>query len=344
MLYPLSYQGGDAKLMGMRSIVALTLAGVIALTGPASTATAGPRAPTARESLAAYSGLGTWVDLYNEKLWKHPTRVVEKIAAHGVQNLFLETSSYKFKRAIVHPNAVGKFLDLAHARGISVVAWYVPAFKPLKRDLRRVVAAAEFVSPNAGRFDSFALDIEATVVQDVSERNARVRRLSRSIRGYVGAAYPLGAIIPNPIGSLYWTEFPYKAVAKQYDVFLPMSYFTYRVNGANAVYKHVRAGIRAVHERTNLPHAAVHPIGGVADAATAKEVRAYVRAVFRGRALGGSLYDFPLTRQAQWDGLARLRSRRVAIGASGSAEGADRSHHSARGRTFVSGGRHPHYV
>jgi hypothetical protein len=322
VLYPLSYQGGDAKLMGMKPIVVLGLVAALTLSGAAAPAGAAPHAPAASVALAPYSGLGTWVDLYNEKVWKHPERVVDEMSERGVQTLYLETSSYKFKKAIVHPNATGDFIDLAHDAGITVVAWYVPSFKPLKRDLRRVVAALEFVSPNAGRFDSFALDIEATVVQDIDERNDRARRLSREIRNYAGDAYQLGAIIPNPIGSLYWSDFPYRAIAKQYDVFLPMSYFTYRVKGAKAVYRHVRAGIRAVHHRTNLPHAAIHPIGGIADAARAREVRAYVRAVFRGRALGGSFYDFPITRGAQWEALARLRSRRIGAGSTGSAAAA----------------------
>ena len=326
MLYPLSYQGGDAKLMGMKPIVVLVLAGALSLGAPAAPAIAAPQAPAAPAALAPYSGLGTWADLYNEKMWKHPGRVVEAMADRGVQTLYLETSSYKFKRAIVHPKATGKFLDLAHGAGMTVVAWYVPAFKPLKRDLRRVVAAIDFVSPGAGRFDSFALDIEATVVQDVAERNDRARRLSRAIRNYAGDAYPLGAIIPNPIGSVYWSDFPYRAIAKQYDVFLPMSYFTYRVDGARAVYRHVRSGIRAVHHRTNRPHAAIHPIGGIADAARTREVRAYVKAVFRGRALGGSLYDFPITRGKEWEALGRLRARRQGIGAAGADQGSMSRH------------------
>jgi hypothetical protein len=301
-----------------RAALALALLTAAVLVAPgAPPVSAGPQSPSAREALASYSGFGTWIDLYNERTWKHPEHVVDEMVTRGVQTLYLETSSYKFKKAIVHPNATGDFIDLAHANGMLVVAWYVPSFKPLKRDLRRVIAAIEYVSPGAGRFDSFALDIEATVVSDVDERNARVRRLSRAIREYTGSAYPLGAIVPNPIGSLYWTEFPYKAVAKSYDVFMPMSYFTYRVHGATAVYHHVRAGIRAVHRSTGQPHAAIHPIGGIADAARSKEVRAYVRAVFKGRALGGSFYDFPITTNAQWNVLARLRSLRVTPASSG---------------------------
>jgi hypothetical protein len=260
----------------------------------------------------AYTGLGSWVDLYNEGVWKHPDWVVAEMAARGVQTIYLETSSYKFKRAIVHPEAVGEYIDLAHQNGMTVVAWYLPSFKPIARDLRRARAAIEFVSPAGGSFDSFALDIESTVVQDVAERNERARRLSRAIREGVGETYPLGAIVPDPVGSLYWTEFPYRALGTVFDTFMPMSYFTYRVDGAQAVRRYIRANVRAVRERTGRADAPVHPIGGIADVARLSEVRAYVRAVFAESGMGGSLYDFPLMRNAQWERLARLRSTRTA--------------------------------
>ncbi|HEY7874575.1 MAG TPA: hypothetical protein VIG64_05580 [Actinomycetota bacterium] len=260
----------------------------------------------------AYTGLGSWVDLYNKRPWKHPDRVVAELTQRGVQTLYLETSSYKFKTAIVHPNAVGEYIDLAHDNGMTVVAWYVPSFKPVARDLRRVRAAIDYVSPGGGSFDSFALDIEATVVQDVTERNARTRKLSRAIRRYAGDGYALGAIVPDPVGSVYWTDFPYPALGRLYDAFMPMSYFTFRVEGPTAVRRYIRANVRAVRERTGVEDLPVHPIGGIADAAKLSEVKAYVRAVFAESAVGGSLYDFPLMRAGEWKRLARLRSKREA--------------------------------
>lgn len=259
----------------------------------------------------AYSGLGSWVDLYNKRPWKHPDQVVAEMASRGVQTIYLETSSYKFRKAIVHPEAVGTYIDLAHEYGMSVVAWYVPSFKPVDRDYRRSLAAIGYVSPTGQTFDSFALDIEVTVVGDVAERNARTRRLSRAIRSAVGDDYPLAAIVPDPVGSLYWTEFPYRALGAVYDVFLPMSYFTFRVDGAGDVRRYIRANVRAVRERTALPDVPVHPIGGIADVAPRDEVDAYVDAVFAEQAFGGSFYDFPIMRDGQWKPLQRLRSTRV---------------------------------
>lgn len=262
-------------------------------------------------AVRAYSGLGSWVDLYDERPWAQPDEVVAEMAARGVQTIYLETSSYKFRKAIVHPEAVGAYIDTAHEYGMTVVAWYLPSFKPVSRDYRRSLAAIGYASPTGQTFDSFALDIEATVVADVDERNERAVKLARTVREAVGEEYPLAAIVPDPVGSLYWTEFPYPAIAETVDAFLPMSYFTYRVDGAREVRRYIRANVRAVRERTGLPDAPVHPIGGIADVARLGEVRAYVRAVFDEQALGGSLYDFPLTTDEQWEALQPLTETRI---------------------------------
>jgi hypothetical protein len=288
--------------------IVATAVSLIAGTGGPARAESGSDEPV---DVRAYSGLGSWVDLYNKRPWKHPEAVVAEMAADGVQTIYLETSSYKFRKSIVHPDAVGRYLDAAHENGMTVVAWYVPSFKPVERDYRRSVAAIGYVSPGGQTFDSFALDIEVTVVGDVRERNARTRRLSRAIRGAVGDDYPLGAIVPDPVGSLYWTDFPYAAVGRIYDVFLPMSYFTFRVDGGGEVRRYIRANVRAVRERSGLPDAPVHPIGGIADAARLDELRAYVRGVFAEQGFGGSFYDFPLMRAGQWRPLQQLRSTRV---------------------------------
>src|SRR5690348_14042179 len=106
---------------------------------------------------SVYSGIGTWVDLFASNAWDHPETVVASLRRDGVQTLYLETSNYSRPEAIVDPAAVGRFVDAAHAAGIQVVAWYLPAFASPVRDLSRALAAIRFRSPSGERFDSFAL-------------------------------------------------------------------------------------------------------------------------------------------------------------------------------------------
>ena len=51
--------------------------------------------------------------------------------------------------------------------------------------------------PDGQKFDSFTLDIEASIVKDVDTRNARLHTLSDRIRAYVGRAVPAGRRAPR---------------------------------------------------------------------------------------------------------------------------------------------------
>lgn len=64
--------------------------------------------------------------------------------------------------------------------------------------------------------------------------------------------------------------------------------------------------VRAIRTETGDPSVAIHVIGGVAEDATARETRAYVKATVDRKTLGGSLYDFTTTTQLQWERLRKV--------------------------------------
>jgi hypothetical protein len=278
------------------------VAGLLMPAAPARTGVAPP-------SLEAYRGLATWVDLFEARAWRRPGRAVADMAARGVRTLFLETSNYSQRRTVVNRPAVGRFIEAAHDRDMAVVAWYLPGFVDPGRDLRRSMAAIRFRTPNGERFDSFALDIEASVVDPPSRRTRRLLSLSRRIRTRAGAGYTLGAIIPSPVGIKlagdYWPGFPYPKLDAIYDVFVPMGYFTYHVNGATKVHDETAENIRMLRAATGNPGVPVHLIGGIADKASASETREFVRAIREHGVLGASLYNWSLTRERHW---AELRN------------------------------------
>jgi len=253
--------------------------------------------------LSAYTGLGTWVDLYDHHVLAHPESAVAAMAKRGVWTLFLETSNYEMKQDIVRRDRVARFVEAAHANGMQVVAWYLPSFRNLALDTRRSLAAANFETPGGERFDSFALDIESSLVKPASTRSTRLLTLSRRLR----AAEPgltLGAIIPAPVGMRrlpwYWPGFPYTSLARSYDVFLPMGYFTYRSHRATFSGPYTSLNISMLRTATGNPALPVHPIGGIAGDASTAQVRAFTRAAVSGDSIGASLYDFATTSAAQW--------------------------------------------
>jgi hypothetical protein len=256
--------------------------------------------------LRPYRDLGSWIDIYDKDPWKYPQRTVNRATRHGVSTLYIETANFKTKHALFRPKVLAKLVDAAHEAGLDVVAWYLPSFKSMEKDVKRSKAAIDFRTDTGGQFDSFAMDIESTQVDNINRRNERALRLSRRIRNYVGESYALGAIVPEA-GALYWPSFPYAAVAEHYDIILPMGYFTYRVDGRAAVRRYTRANIDAVRAGVGDASFPVHAIGGIAGRTGPGEVAAFVKAVQGRSALGGSLYDLPITIPREWRQLEPLR-------------------------------------
>lgn len=252
-----------------------------------------------------YAGLASWVDMYNRFPWEHPRKTIDRMKRHKVKTLYLQTSNYSKRRALYRPRAMARLVDAAHKEDIQVVAWYVPSFKNLRRDFRRIKSALRFRTSNDQKFDSFALDIEATSVRDISLRNRRLLRLSKRLRNFVGPSQALGAIVPDSY-STYWPFFPYEGVARYFDVFLPMAYYTYRVKGADAVRRFTAHNIKTIRTETGNANMPVHAIGGIAGRARPAEVRAFVKTAKDKKAIGVSLYDFPLTTKDDWDKLSRF--------------------------------------
>jgi hypothetical protein len=282
-------------------LMALVLAAVLAM--PAAGAGQSSRNRT------AYAGLGTWLDIYATSSWTHPQREVAAMARDGVKTLYLQTGNYEQREDLVRPQKLGAFVDAAHAAGMRVVAWYLPSFLYPAQDTRAALAAIRFRSAKGERFDSFALDIEASLVSSVPLRSKRLLQLSARLRAAVGHRYPLGAIIPSPVGirrhPKYWPNFPYRGLARFYDVFLPMAYATDRhIRGIDATRAYDAADIAIIRARTGKPHVPIHLIGGLANAMGARAIAGFMRAVGDCSPVGYSLYAFSVTRQETWKALA----------------------------------------
>jgi len=257
---------------------------------------------------SAYAGLGTWLDIYATASWAHPQQDVAAMARDGVRTLYLQTGNYSQQVDLVRRAALGRFVDAAHADGLRVVAWYLPSLADPAQDTRRALAAIRFSTPRGEHFDSFALDIEASIVPSIRLRNSRLLSLSARLRAAVGRRYALGAIVPSAVGMRrhprYWPRFPYRGLARDYDVFLPMAYATDAgVRGSAATRAYNAADIAAIRSHTGEPQVPIHLIGGLADAMGPRETAGFMRAVADCSPVGYSLYEFPLTGSAAWRAL-----------------------------------------
>ncbi len=282
-------------------VAAVLVAGAVLL--PAVPSSGQPRA-----DIEPYRGLGAWVDIFDGGLYQTPEATVADLAGRGVRTLYLETASYRLPGPIRFPDLAGRFLDAAHAAGMRVVGWYVPDFVDLERDLDWSLSAVQFASPAGERFDSFALDIEVTAVQDPNERASRLLQLSSAIRQAVGPGYPLGAITPSPLRSAgYWPVFPDAELAAIYDVYLPMAYSSYHVEGEAGTYDYTAQAAQVVRQETARPDIPIHMIGGISNGLDGPEMQGFVRAVGDQQLMGASLYDVGTSGPEDWAALSTLR-------------------------------------
>lgn len=285
------------------ALVVLALAVVVALSSAAA-----PAAP--RADAAVFGGLGTWIDIYDGPLFATPERTAARIANRGVKVVWVETANDRAPADVMRPAQLGRLVDGLHARGIRVIAWYLPGHVNQALDVRRSLAMLRFRTATGQMFDGVALDIESTRLRNVPLRSRRAVALAQRLRQEAGDT-PLAIVPFNPRGlerrPSTWPRFPWAELAATSDAFAPMAYTGGALKGFDATYGYVTRAIRLLRAQTGNPEVPIHVAGGVADRMGAEELAGFVAAVSDdGAVLGVSLYDWQTTRPAAWRALAPL--------------------------------------
>jgi hypothetical protein len=309
---------GRAVRLGAVALVSVVLALAVGLGSPAADAAA-PRSAMGQGTASprAFRGLGTWVDVYDygpkfQGVTNSPPAVtpesVDDMARLGVKTLYLQAAQddTRSEGTLVDRRLLGQILRRAHRQGVQVIAWYLPHFGDVDRDLRYVNAMYKFRT-NGQRFDGIALDLEWTSdVKDVAKRNKALVSLSTRTRRLV-TQVPLGAIVLEPVliedvNKLYWPDFPWKKLSSSFDVWLPMTYWTNRTeaSGWKDGFKYTSENIKRVRKNLGDPGALVHPVGGVADQTLTADTNGFVRAAKLHHAIGWSMYDYVTTSSSAW--------------------------------------------
>ena len=273
-----------------------------------SVAVASAAAPAApRADASVFGGLGTWVDIYDGALFAAPEQTASRIAARGVKVVWVETANDRSAVDVLRPAELGRLVDSLHARGIRVVAWYLPGHVNHGRDIRRSLAMLSFRTTTGQGFDGVALNIESTRLRNVAVRSRRAVDLARRLRTAAGET-PLAIVPFNPRGlerrPSTWPRFPWADLAAISDAFAPMVYTGGAFEGFDATYGYVTRALRLLRAQTGNPDVQIHVAGGVADRLGPEELAGFVAAVSDdGGVLGVSLYDWATTRPAAWRAL-----------------------------------------
>jgi hypothetical protein len=289
-------------------LAAIAVALLVAATGAGA-------APAAKEAdPSVFGGLGTWTDIYDGRVYAQPEATAARIAARGVQTVWAETANYRAPADVVQAARLGRFVEALHARGVRVVAWYLPGHVNHGLDIRRARGMLEFRTASGQSFDGIALNIEGTKLRDVKLRSKRAVDLTRRIRREAGDT-PLAVVPFNPRGlerrPTTWPRFPWLQLAENADAFAPMVYTGGAYTGFDATYGYVTRALRLLRTHTRNPEVAIHVAGGVADRMGAEELQGFAAAVVDdGATIGVSLYDWETTPASAWRVLAPLSRQR----------------------------------
>jgi hypothetical protein len=273
-------------------------------------------------TVAPYEGYGTWVDVFDyDPAYNPPTVLaddVTEMAELGVGTVYLQAARLDDRTpdGLVDPWLLTEMLLSAHRVGVDVVGWYLPRFEDGGEDLDRLVAMSEF-EVLGNRLDGVAVDIEwigpdrqGNPIDDET-RSDRLRELTRGI-GFVAGDEPLGAIVPPPvqtevINTSFWPGFPWVEIAEIYDVWLPMSYWSFRSDssGYGEGFTYHEESVRRLRANVGDPDALVHGIGGIGGLdgvddppdppeplATLEEIERFFLALDETGSVGGSIYDW----------------------------------------------------
>jgi hypothetical protein len=270
------------------------------------------------DPLQPFQGLGTWVDVFDYASLD-PATAVGDMRSRGVRTLYLSTARFNGTTDFFDAVEAGQWLDVAHANGMKVVGWYLPAYGNMARDVQRTLAIASFVSPGGQRFDAVGVDIERLDEVTLAQFNTLLVSHLSQVRARTDAM--MAAIPPSPFATQpgnRWAGFPWSGMAAQSDVVVPMLLWSFRSNPdgsaltAAQVYDYVVGQARQVRSLTG--GRPMHVEGGVDDPGTeatpvtADRVDRFVDAVRDGGGIGGSHYDYATTAAALWAPLARLNS------------------------------------
>lgn len=270
-------------------------------------------APVLAGSIDGFRGFGAWVDVFdwtnqfsNNKPAVGPA-AVDRMADLGVQTLYIQTARQELPEDIVEPGLLHPIINRAHARGMAVVAWYLPTLEDTAKDLAKLVASA------ALNVEGLAVDIESRKVEDAAERSRRLVDLSAQLRDRLpGKA--IGACVMPPVATdiinpAFWPGFPWHELKPLYDLWMPMDYWTFRKTetGYRDAYRYTAENIDLVRKNLGAPDAVIHAIGGIGDTTTPADIDGYYRASAERGGIGGGLYDYRTTGDDLWAGLKRFR-------------------------------------
>jgi hypothetical protein len=275
-----------------------------------------PTASAGGPSLGAFRRLGAWVDVFDyaprlQNAGAEPRVTPDSIsdmAVLGVKTLYVQVANPDGAPAnqLTDRAELRALLERAHEQGMAVVPWFLPRLVDLEDDVATMKQIVK-LRVDGKSFDAIGLDLESSEVADIRVRNKRTVEFAKRARELVGESVPLASIVYPAVqlevlNTTLWPDFPYRGVAPYVDLWMPMSYYTYRdpASGLRSAFRYTVDSVDRLRKRLGDPDVPVHLIGGLAEDSTPDDYLDMTRAAQATGALGWSVYDYATTGSWAW--------------------------------------------
>jgi hypothetical protein len=263
-------------------------------------------------SLKAIHGLGMW--LTPPVLGAaSPESIVSAAVKNHITHLYVEVAGsrgWSGKSGFYGKATLGKLLPVAHRAHVAVIAWVYPYLNDLPSDVEFSAAAARYVAPSGDRPDGLIADVEQNMQEPY------VRAYGQIVRARLGPKV-LMMVATYPPQSAPGKVYPFRTVARTWDVIVPMDYWNVarRPYSEAEAYSYVSQSIIGVRKATGIADEPIEVLGQMFDAfgdgrhsPTLAEIRGSLRAARDRHALSISFFEWNHATPEEWDALRASES------------------------------------
>ena len=249
--------------------------------------------------VAALTGKGMWIWQWESTDGGNANAIVEHAVAERLHQLWIRVGDSM--NGFYGAEELDALVPLAHAHGISVIAWGFPYLWDPAGDAQWTARILAWRAPDGQRVDGFSADIEESTegVMLSAERAAVYLELVRQAAGdrlVVATVYP-------PTDSNWDGGYPYRAMAPYIDAFAPMVYWECTDPGSVATSDVARLStLRPVHvigQAFNFADS-----GGRTVSPSGAEISEFLRAGRQEGAVGASFWVWQEATPGEWNALA----------------------------------------
>ena len=255
-----------------------------------------------RSSLAAIGGKGMWIWQWAATDAGNPHSVVSQAVSAGLHQLWVRVGDSKY--GFYGASELASLVPVAHAAGLSVVAWGFPYLYDPVGDSNWTAQLLGWRGPGGQAVDAYSADIERPS-EGVDLTAQRVAVYLQGVRKTAGTT-PVVATVYPPLDAYWAGGYPYSTIATYVDAFAPMVYWECIDPGTAAESAIERLStLRPVHVIGQAFNMA--DVGGRTVPPSASEITEFLGRARQRGAVGASFWVWQTATQAEWTALSGFR-------------------------------------